>query len=164
VQDARFQALASEYDNRVLAAQAEVESAMAGFLGARLEVAHLAASVAASERAVEIANLQYREGAADYTRVLNSQQALVADQDRLASTRGSIGVNLTALYKALGGGWELREGASFVPDESADAMRGRTRWGRTLEVEGQAAEVEDAASGTEGASWWKRWRWRSPRW
>jgi NodT family efflux transporter outer membrane factor (OMF) lipoprotein len=164
VQDARFQALAGEYETRVLAAQAEVESAMAGFLGARLEVEHLAESVAASERAVEIANLQYREGAADYTRVLNTQQALVEDQDRLASTRGSIGLNLTALYKALGGGWQLREGENFIPEGDAEAMGERTRWGRTLEVEGQAAEVDDAASGTEGAGWWQRWRWRSPRW
>jgi hypothetical protein len=33
---------------------------------------------------------------------------LVEGQDRLVATKGEVALSLTALYKALGGGWELR--------------------------------------------------------
>jgi len=78
---------------------------------------------------VELAEFQYREGAVDYTRVLNTQQFLVTEQDRLVATRGSVALNLVAIYKALGGGWELRMGKDFVPEGTRKQMIERTRWG-----------------------------------
>lgn len=69
VQDAAFQALISEYESVVLRAQGEVESAIAGFLGAQEQVAALLQSVDAATRAVDLAEQQYRGGIADYTRV-----------------------------------------------------------------------------------------------
>ena len=53
--------------------------------------------------------LQYQEGVVDYQRVLDSQRFLLQQQNNLAQTRSSVTVNLIALYKALGGGWELRD-------------------------------------------------------
>jgi phosphoketolase len=47
-------------------AQEEVESAIAGYVGAQRQVAFLAGSVAAAARVVELAEFQYREGVADY--------------------------------------------------------------------------------------------------
>jgi outer membrane protein TolC len=123
VQDAEYQALVSDYENTVLRAQAEVESAVAGFLGSRRQVEFLARSVEAARSAVDLADLQYREGAADYTRVINTQQFLLAEQDKLVSTRGQVALNLTAIYRSLGGGWELREGKDFVPPATAKLMR-----------------------------------------
>jgi NodT family efflux transporter outer membrane factor (OMF) lipoprotein len=164
VQDARYQALIGDYEDTVLRAQGEVENAIAAFLGADQQVRHLALSVDAARDAVEVADIQYREGAADYTRVLNTQQALVIAQDRLVRTRGTVALSLTALYKALGGGWELRTGENFVPQESEEQMRNRTRWGSVLATEGQQADVEAATSGTEEDHGWWRWRWWWPRW
>jgi hypothetical protein len=43
-------------------------------------------------------------------RVFTLQRALVQDQDRLASTRGEVALYLIAVYKAIGGGWEIRQG------------------------------------------------------
>ena len=40
--------------------------------------------------------------------------------------------NLVAVYRALGGGWQLREGDDFVPDSIKKAMAGRTNWGKLL--------------------------------
>jgi NodT family efflux transporter outer membrane factor (OMF) lipoprotein len=134
VQDARYQALVGDYEDSVLRAQAEVENATAAFLAAQRRVNLLSSSVEAAQRAVDVAYTQYREGATDYTRVLNTQQFLVEVQDRLVNTRGDVALSLTALYKALGGGWERRAGKPFIKPEQAEQMRERTRWGDLLEA------------------------------
>jgi NodT family efflux transporter outer membrane factor (OMF) lipoprotein len=164
VQDARFQALIGDYETTVLQAQEEVESALAGYLGAQRQVEFLTGSVASAARAVELADFQYREGAADYTRVLTAQQFLVGEQDRLVTTRGAVALNLVSLYRALGGGWEWQAGSDFVPDTIKAQMRERTNWGTLLSSEGQAADVGAASSGTEGDQRWWRWRLWWPQW
>jgi NodT family efflux transporter outer membrane factor (OMF) lipoprotein len=159
VQDAAYQALVSDYENTVLRAQAEVESAIAAFLGARRQVDFLARSVDAARNAVTLADLQYREGAVDYTRVINTQQFLLTEQDKLVSTKGAVALDLTTLYRALGGGWELRAGKDFVPPETAKQMRERTNWGDRLSSEDQQSTPAAAATGTESDRGWWRWRW-----
>lgn len=164
VQDARFQTLVGVYEETVLRAQAEVENAIASFLGAQRQVDHLDRSVAAAARAVDLADLQYREGAADYTRVLNTQQFLVDAQDRLVTTQGTVALSLTSLYKALGGGWELRDEDSFVTEKTAAQMEARTRWGRLLNAADQTEDVAVSGAATEAERGWWRWRWWWPRW
>jgi len=164
VQDARYQALVGEYETTVLRAQAEVESAIAGFLGAERQVENLKRSVDAAARAVDVADLQYREGAVDYTRVLNTQQTLVSEQDRLVTTRGSVALDLVQLYKALGGGWEIRLDENFVPQVFEQEMQERTRWGNMTSTAGQVEDVKAAGNGTESDRGWWRWRWWWPKW
>jgi len=65
------------------------------------------------------------------------QRALVAQQDLWTQARGDISLNLIAMYKALGGGWELREGHNFISEENRNAMEERTNWGDLLEPEEQ---------------------------
>jgi hypothetical protein len=50
----------------------------------------------------------------------------------LADTRSSIATNFIALYKALGGGWELRVGQPIIPASTQAEMQKRTDWGRSL--------------------------------
>ena len=38
-------------------------------------------------------------------------------------------------YRALGGGWQIREGKSFLPPQTVEAMAQRTNWGRLLAYE-----------------------------
>jgi hypothetical protein len=47
-------------------------------------------------------------------------------------TRGDIAQNLIALYRALGGGWQIRAGSDFVPDATKEVMSERTDWGKLL--------------------------------
>jgi len=164
VQDAEYQALVSDYENTVLNAQTEVESSIAAFLGARQQVDFLVRSVEAARNAVMLADLQYREGAVDYTRVINTQQFLLTEQDKLVSTKGAVALDLTTLYRALGGGWELRAGKDFVPPETAKQMRERVDWGDRLSSEEQQDKPAAAASGTESDRGWWRWRWWWPQW
>jgi len=132
-QDARFEQLAVAYQNSVLNAAREVEDALLGFLRTQEQVVFLTDAVAASERAAALAMTQYREGAVDYTRVLNTQTSLVQQQDRLTATRGDVVTNLVGVYKALGGGWQLRQGNNYVDDDIRKQMAERTNWGDYLE-------------------------------
>jgi len=135
VQDAAYQALISEYESVVLRAQGEVERAIAGFLGAQRQTVALTQSVNSATRAVDIAEQQYRGGIADYMRVLITQEFLTTEQSRLVATRGAVALNIVALYRALGGGWELREGQDLVPASIKDQMQERTKWGDMIDAD-----------------------------
>jgi NodT family efflux transporter outer membrane factor (OMF) lipoprotein len=135
VQDAAYQALISDYESVVLRAQGEVETAIAGFLGAQEQVVALTKSVDHATRAVGLAEQQYRGGIADYTRVLDTQDFLTVEQLRLVATRGDVALNLIALYRALGGGWELREGQDLVPTFIKEEMQQRTDWDEMIDTD-----------------------------
>lgn len=148
VQDARFQQLIVNYQNTVLEAAKEVEDGLIGFLRSQDEVRYLLDSVEASKRSVELSLIQYRDGAVSYQRVLDSQQSLVDQQDLWTATRGDVALNLVATYKALGGGWQIREGKELIPVQTQQVMAERTDWGdlltpAALEVPppGEAAQI-----------------------
>jgi outer membrane protein TolC len=132
VQDARFEGLLIAYQSTVLRAQQEVEDALVAFLRAQERAEFLAQSAAAAKRSLDLAVLQYRQGTKDFTTVLIAQQTVLTEQDNLANTLGQISANLVAVYRALGGGWEIREGKDLVPPEIKEEMANRTRWGKLL--------------------------------
>ncbi|MFQ6024704.1 MAG: efflux transporter outer membrane subunit, partial [Acidiferrobacterales bacterium] len=103
VQDALFQELVVDYQNTVLKAAQEVEDGLVGFLRNQEEVGFLADAVKATKRSFDLSLIQYREGTTDFNRVLDAQERLVNQQDRLAETTGDISLSLVATYKALGG-------------------------------------------------------------
>jgi NodT family efflux transporter outer membrane factor (OMF) lipoprotein len=110
VQDARFQQLAYAYQNQVLDAGREVEDAIVVFLKSQEQVQHLGTSVDAAARTVEITNEQYNQGAIDFTPVFLFQETLTEQQDQLAIAQGDIALGLIAVYRSLGGGWQIRLG------------------------------------------------------
>jgi NodT family efflux transporter outer membrane factor (OMF) lipoprotein len=132
VQDARLEQLLIAYQNTVLKAQQEVEDALVAFLRAQERAEFLARSTASAKNSLDLAVLQYRVGTKDFTTVLTAQQALLNEQDNLAVTLGTISSSLVGVYRALGGGWEAREGKDLVPPEVKEAMTRRTNWGRLL--------------------------------
>jgi NodT family efflux transporter outer membrane factor (OMF) lipoprotein len=154
LQDARFQQLVSDYENTVLLAYQEVENNMVGFLRKQVESGKLGESVDAYKRAVDLSLLQYREGLVDYQRVLDNQRNLTREQDLFVSSKGEIAQFLISMYKALGGGWQLRVGKDFVPENIKQQMAERTDWGKLLEPE--ATEVEYTPEELD------QWRW--PDW
>lgn len=132
IQDARFQQLLVDYQNTVLQAAQEVEDGLVGYLKAQ-EAAVLSQNAAtAAQRSTDLAMVQYREGAVDYQRVLDAQRSLLQEEITLTQTRSLIATNLIALYKALGGGWELRQDKPVVPENLRIEMEERTDWGELL--------------------------------
>ena len=134
VQDALFEQAVTNYQNTALSAAKEVQDGLQGFLRTQEQVGYLESAVLASDRAAELALEQYSQGASDYTRVLNTQTALLQQQDSLTSARGQVVANLIATYKALGGGWQLREGNNYVSPELINSMEIRTDWGELLKL------------------------------
>ena len=87
------------------------------------------------------------------------------EQDRWVATRGRVALSLTALYKALGGGWERRLGENFVSDEAVEQMRDRTWWSSLLKTRKERAEIEAADPAQAGErSWWSGLVQWLPRW
>src|SRR5262249_9291914 len=113
-------------------AQQEVEDGLAKFIQSRDQVVFLTRSVEAALGALRIGLLEYKEGTADFTVVLNAEQNLYQAQNNLAVARGNVPLGLIAAYRALGGGWQLREDRDFVPDATRAEMAQRTNWGTFL--------------------------------
>ena len=109
LQDAKFQELVATYQNTVLSAAQDVENGLVTFLQAQQRTKFQAASVKDAEEAVQIAVAQYKAGTVDFTRVTQLEQNLVTQQDTLAQAQGEIVTGLIQVYKALGGGWQIRE-------------------------------------------------------
>jgi NodT family efflux transporter outer membrane factor (OMF) lipoprotein len=135
MQDARFQELLVGYQNKVLEAQEEVENGITVFLNSRRQADALQMSADAALGALTIAINEYKEGTADFTTVLTAEQNLFKAQDDLAEAKGAIPLGLIATYRALGGGWQVREGEPFVPQATREEMVERTNWGTLLTPE-----------------------------
>ncbi len=133
VQDAQFQEAILNYQNTVLSAQQEVENGLAAFADQQRSVAELTKAATASRRSTELAMIQYKGGQTDYTTVLAAEQAQLAVEDALASGQGNVVQGLISIYRALGGGWDMREGNDIVSDEVKAEMARRTDWGKLLE-------------------------------
>jgi outer membrane protein, multidrug efflux system len=105
--DASAEASLAQYEQTVLNALEETENALINYNQERARQALLASAAQASERADELAHLRFKEGVSDFLTVLDAELRLLQDQERLALSETSTATALTALYKALGGGWEL---------------------------------------------------------
>jgi NodT family efflux transporter outer membrane factor (OMF) lipoprotein len=114
-EEARFHQLVVDYQNTVLEANREVENAIDSFLREQQRVRALTETVNSAARSVQLAEIQYREGAVDFQRVIDTQRVLVQDQDNLAESRGNVAINLVAIYKTLGGGWATRFAPQRLP-------------------------------------------------
>jgi NodT family efflux transporter outer membrane factor (OMF) lipoprotein len=110
LQDAHFQELVVAYQNTVLKAGEEVENGLVTFLRAQFRFRDQSESVSAEAEALKEAISQYKNGLVDYTRVDLIQERLVERQQTLAEAQGQIAQGLIQVFRALGGGWQIRCG------------------------------------------------------
>jgi outer membrane protein TolC len=129
LQDALFQQLLVDYRNQVLQAQGETENAIVAFLKSSQQLTWYRAASEASRRAVDVAVIQYQQGEIDFNTLITTLASNVNQDDLLAATRGSVATNLVQVYRALGGGWEIRDNRDpvvLLPDSTKNEMRSRT--------------------------------------
>jgi outer membrane protein TolC len=95
VQNAREEQTVAQYEQTVLTAVEDVENALVAYAREQVRQHALMAAVEANQRAVGLANERYIKGLGDFLNVLEvqSERTVVSD--------------LIALYKAIGGGWEV---------------------------------------------------------
>jgi NodT family efflux transporter outer membrane factor (OMF) lipoprotein len=130
-QDARFQQLLIDYQNLVLTAQAEVDSAIVAYLRSHAQARFLDESAKAAERSVELSMVQYREGSIDFNQVLTTLTQQSEQQDALTATNGTIATNLVSMYKALGGGWQVdgeRTVEDYLIEKDKRELQSRTKY------------------------------------
>ena len=94
------------YQKTVLGAFQDVENALIAFNKEQQHCKSLKDSVAANGKAVDLSVVLYTEGLLDFLNVLVAQRSLFAVEDALVQSNRDIAIDLIALYKALGGGWD----------------------------------------------------------
>jgi NodT family efflux transporter outer membrane factor (OMF) lipoprotein len=153
VQDARLQQLMVNYQDTVLNAVREVEDSMVAFLRSREQERILAETEATAQRSLNIANVGYREGFTDFQRVLDAQGALLRAQQSYVTARSTTVRSAIGIYRALGGGWEIRSGSDFVDRETKDAMQRRVNWGDLLQPEATEPPFKGEGGGWPSPDW-----------
>jgi len=71
-------------------------------------------AVVAADKAFQIVLAQYRVGTVDFNRLATIETNLVTAQVSEAQARSQIALGLVEVYRALGGGWEIRLGQGAV--------------------------------------------------
>jgi hypothetical protein len=56
----------------------------------------------------------------------------VTQQIEMVSAQAQTALGAVRTFRALGGGWEIREGAEFVDPETQTRMTERTNWGDVM--------------------------------
>jgi NodT family efflux transporter outer membrane factor (OMF) lipoprotein len=108
VQDALFQTAVVDYQNLVLQAGREVEDGVVLFLRSQSQTRQLTESANEAKIAADEAVVLSKDVKFDLNRAFVTSNFLVQQQDKLAQTRGNIAQGFIQIYKALGGGWEIR--------------------------------------------------------
>jgi len=110
VQNARQEQALAIYEQAVLTSLEDVENALVDYTKEQIRYRSLAESVDANLRTVTLTNELYTRGLIDFLNVLDSQRSLYVSQFQLVQSQQNVTLNLVALYKALGGGWEAFAG------------------------------------------------------
>ncbi|RPH51874.1 MAG: efflux transporter outer membrane subunit [Planctomycetota bacterium] len=105
--DANAEAQLDYYQLTVLEALEETENALVQYGRQRARRDTLVEAVAAAEQAASLADARYRAGAVDFLATLDAQRRVLQLQVQLAESQTRTILSLIALYKALGGGWEV---------------------------------------------------------
>lgn len=131
-QDAAFQQALLDYLNAVLKAQQEVQDHITQFIETKKAERYLVTANSAAVKTTRLAMVRFTEGETDFTPVLIAEREQLQVQSDLTTTRGDIPKALVALYRALGGGWQIRNGNDIVPNKIKEEMAARTNWGSLL--------------------------------
>ena len=131
-QDALFQEKLLHYMNVILIAQQEVQDNMTRYIEIKKTVKYYEEAVRAAMKATELTLIQYREGETGYTAVLYAQQQQLCTQSSLVNAKADLPKALVGLYRALGGGWQIRSDNDFIPGNIKQEMKERINWGNLL--------------------------------
>lgn len=117
VQDYTYQQFVAQYQNTILTANQDAESSLVAYLESIDQAGHLQKS---ANDAVKLTDYLLRQlqqgylppGATDTSAFINqlftAVNFQVTQQDSAAQAEGNIGLNLALVYRAMGGGWQIR--------------------------------------------------------
>ncbi|MGA2751822.1 MAG: efflux transporter outer membrane subunit [Verrucomicrobiota bacterium] len=106
---AAFEQAKLSYQQTALGAFREVSDALISHRRYEDERVEQSQGVGAGREAVELATTRYKEGKASYYEVLEAQQQLYPAENTLSRIEAARRLTIVQLYKALGGGWSLKD-------------------------------------------------------
>jgi outer membrane protein TolC len=98
----------------VLSAVQEVDQAISGYNAEQSRLASLSRARSAAIDAVKLSSERYDRGLTDYLNVLDAERQQFELEVQYVISQRMAGVQLVALYKALGGGWENYQAVSPI--------------------------------------------------
>jgi multidrug efflux system outer membrane protein len=108
---AQSDAAAANYEKTVLTALEDTENGFLQYNTRQTQLKSLVEQATASRRAADLAEIRYREGAADFLVLLDAQRTQLDAEDAVAQAQTEVNVSVVAIYKALGGvGQRLDDG------------------------------------------------------
>ena len=107
-QQAVFEQAVYSYQGTVLSAQRETEDSIVGFLKAQEQTAKLQLAVRDIQELNQVLLTQANSGATNFDRMFVVQAQSTAQMNNLAASTGNVALNLIGIYRALGGGWQIR--------------------------------------------------------
>ena len=115
---AQTDAALSSYESSVLNALEDTEGALISYGHAQSRRDALKVAAAASDKAEDLARRRFEGGLIDFLEVLDAERTALSAELLLSQSRTDAATSLVAVYKALGGGWDLRG-----PNQPATASR-----------------------------------------
>jgi multidrug efflux system outer membrane protein len=102
---AQYRQSVATYLNQVLIAYGDVEDALTDLHALTNEVSRMRAAVAASQKYLDTATVQYKQGLVTYLIVIDAERTLLTNQLTLSQDINQQMAASIHLIKALGGGW-----------------------------------------------------------
>ncbi|MGD8164291.1 efflux transporter outer membrane subunit [Pantoea sp. FN0307] len=97
---------ALNYRQTVLAALQDVENALVSYRTDQERATQMDETVSALQSSFDLASDSYKKGLSTFLEVLDAQRQLAQAKQQAEQARVQSSLDLVALYKALGGGWE----------------------------------------------------------
>lgn len=94
------------YQKSILTALEEVENGLVNFANESIRYHRVHDQVVAQEQAYHLVRSRYKAGLNNYGDVIQAKIAFLNAKLASIQSRATVSLNLVALYKALGGGWE----------------------------------------------------------
>ena len=101
--DAEQQRALADYQQQVLAALNDAQSALTAYRYSQQQLHHLADRYHASEKAMALATLQYESGLFDLLDLIDTERTLLESQDQYALAQAQVMKDLVSVYQAFGG-------------------------------------------------------------
>jgi outer membrane protein TolC len=132
IEDAKFQESLNNYNKKVIQAVEEVSNALNGYYLTKIQLKLNGQTIEATKRAYDLSMTQYENGLVSYQRLLTTVESLTRNEDAYAQIKGNIAIQVVALYKALGGGFDTKQ-HRYIHSEDKNALKERgVDWGKYL--------------------------------
>ena len=115
--DARTQAALARYEKTVLEAFEEVQNALVNFNREEQRRVRLRRAARSSVESAVLARQRFDAGVDGFLDVLDAERTQLEAENSLAISETTAALDLIAIYKALGGGWQI-----MMEDEDADKI------------------------------------------